>query len=337
MEVDRATASLLWVEVDLPELPQRVRLDEVALVMDVEAVVNGVVFELCDVPGDIDDGHVTTLAVGADIARAESAPGAPGPDARGWWPMPLDLLPVLRAAAGAAVASLADNHQWGLTGKGDGQYAHDTVADAAVLAVLTEAGLGVFSEEAGVHNPERELLVVVDPVDGSTNASRGLPWWATSLCALDGEGPLAAVVVNQATGQRFEALRGEGATCDGRPVRPSACAAIEDSIVAVSGYPGSDLGWSQFRSLGASALDICSVASGALDVFIDFAERSLAPWDYLGGLLVCREAGACVEDAEGRDLIITSGDERRTVVAAATRELLDSALAARRRGGTKGS
>ncbi len=249
---------------------------------------------------------------------------------------PSDVLQVLGAAASAVKKALEGLSDWGLAGTREGQYRSDLVADAAAIEVLSAAGLGVFSEESGLHNPQRPIRVVVDPVDGSTNASRGLPWWATSLCALDGEGPLAAVVVNQATGQRFEALRGEGATCDGRPVRPSTSATIAESIVAVSGYPGSDLGWSQFRSLGASALDICAVASGALDVFIDFADRSLAPWDYLGGLLVCREAGACVEDLEGRDLIVTSGDERRTVVAAATRELLDEAIAVRRRGGAQG-
>ncbi len=300
------------------------------LVMDVEAVVNGVVFELCDVPGDIDDGHVTTLAVGADIARAESAPGAPGPAARGWWPMPLDLLPVLRAAAGAAVASLADNHQWGLTGKGDGQYAHDTVADAAVLAVLTEAGLGVFSEESGVHNPERELLVVVDPVDGSTNASRGFPWWAVSLCALDAEGPLAALVAHPATGTVFEAVRGEGATRNGETVTPSSVKRVEEAVVAFNGWPPSHYGWAQYRSMGASALDLCALSCGMVDGFVDCSSAALAPWDYMGALLVCREAGAVLNEVEGRELVLREPGQRRALVGAGTRELAEALLALRR-------
>ena len=177
------------------------------------------------------------------------------------------------------------------------------------------------------------MRVILDPVDGSTNASRGLPWWATSLCAIDSTGPLAAVVVNQATGQRYEAVRGEGATCDGEAIHPSGCEAMADAIVAVSGYPDRHLGWSQFRSLGAAALDICSVASGRLDVFIDFAAQSLAPWDYLGGMLICQEAGAFVAEAEGKDLLVTSGDERRTFVATASLELLGEAVALRRRAG----
>ena len=59
------------------------------------------------------------------------------------------------------------------------------------------------------------MTVVLDPVDGSTNASRGIPYWSTSLCAVDGDGPLAALVVNQATGVTTTAIRGGGGR-DGR-------------------------------------------------------------------------------------------------------------------------
>ena len=57
VEVDRAVAGLLGMQVDLPQLAQRVGLDEMALVVDVEAVVDGVALQLGDESGDIDDGH----------------------------------------------------------------------------------------------------------------------------------------------------------------------------------------------------------------------------------------------------------------------------------------
>jgi hypothetical protein len=57
MEVEGSVAALFGMEVDLPNLAQRVRLDEVALVVHVEAVVDGVVLELGDVAGDVDGGH----------------------------------------------------------------------------------------------------------------------------------------------------------------------------------------------------------------------------------------------------------------------------------------
>ncbi len=208
-----------------------------------------------------------------------------------------------------------------------GQYHIDVVADAIAVEVLVDAGLGVLSEESGLHHSHREVVVVVDPVDGSTNASRGVPWYATSLCAVDGQGPRAALVVNQASGERFEAVRGGGARCDGRPVRPSGCRRVEDALIGLSGLPAQHWGWSQFRALGAAALDLSCVADGRLDGYVDASTDAHGPWDYLGGLLVCQEAGAPVVDARGRDLVVLDHGARRTPVAAATAELLDQLMA----------
>ena len=242
---------------------------------------------------------------------------------------PETALQVLHDAASAVAKALTGLEDWGHSGRRPDQYHSDVVADAAVLEVIDRAGFGAVSEESGLHHPDRPIRVIIDPVDGSTNASRGLPWWATSLCALDADGPMAAVVVNQATEERFTATRGGGATRDGRPIRPTDCTSMGSAIVAFSGYPDRYLGWSQYRSLGAAALDMCAVACGRLDAFIDCARHSLSPWDYMGALLVCREAGAPVAEAFGRELVVRDGGDRRTVVAAATRALLDEAVAAR--------
>lgn len=239
------------------------------------------------------------------------------------------VLEVLHEVASAVKASLEGLGDWGLAGTREGQYKSDLVADQAALEVIDAAGFGAVSEESGAHHPDRDVIVVLDPVDGSTNASRGLPWWATSACALDRHGPLAAVVVNQATGTRFAAIRGGGATRDGVPIAPSGATDIGASIVAFSGYPGTYLGWSQFRSLGAAALDLCAVACGSLDAFVDCGGTSLAPWDYLGGMLICQESGAAVGEAFGRDLVVREFGPRRTAVAAATPELLATVVAAR--------
>jgi fructose-1,6-bisphosphatase/inositol monophosphatase family enzyme len=240
------------------------------------------------------------------------------------------LLEVLHEAAAAVAGALVGLDDWGLAGSRPGQYRTDLAADRAALAVLDGAGLGVLSEESGSHHPERDLVVALDPVDGSTNASRRLPWFATSLCAVDRDGPRAAVVVNQSTGTRFEAVRGGGARRDGQPVRPSSASRMRQALVAVSGLPARHLGWKQFRALGAAALDLCAVASGALDAYIDCSRDAHGPWDYLGGLLVCTEAGAEIADAHGRQLVTLGYEERRTPVAAATAALHEEAMAARR-------
>lgn len=240
-----------------------------------------------------------------------------------------EIVEVLRAATGAVEDALGRQRNWGLTGSVWHQYHHDTVADEAAVKALTEAGLGVFSEESGLHNPERPVVVVLDPVDGSTNASRGLPWWAISMCAVDGEGPLAAVVSCPPTGERFEAVRGEGATRNGRPARPSGAEDIGESVITFNGYPQQNYGWAFFRTLGAAAMDLCAVACGAVDGFVDCSANALAPWDYMGGLLICREAGAVVSEVYGRDLVITGPGQRRALVAAATESLAAALLAHR--------
>jgi fructose-1,6-bisphosphatase/inositol monophosphatase family enzyme len=310
------------VEIDLPRLTQRVGLDEVALIVDVEAMVDGVILEFGHISGDVDHGHSASgyrrgwprraLDHPAMAPLAPAIVGLMGPDA---------LLNVLRVAADAVREALDELDDWGLAGTRPGQYRSDLAADATAVEILDQAGLGVLSEESGLHSPDRPILVALDPVDGSTNASRRLPWWATSLCALDAEGPLAAVVVNQATGTRFEAVRGGGAWCDGLPIRPSGATRLDQSLVGLSGLPSRFLGWKQFRALGAVALDLCAVASGSLDAYVDCSVDAHGSWDYLGGLLVCREAGAQVVDAGGRDLVVRDPISRRTPVAAATAEL----------------
>jgi len=241
------------------------------------------------------------------------------------------ILGLLDAAVRAVRLALDGLDDWGPVGGRPGQYRCDLVADAAAVEVLVGAGLGVLSEESGLSFHDREMLVVVDPVDGSTNAARGLPWFATSLCALDVKGPLAAVVVNQATGEHFSAERGRGARRNGVAMAPSGCVALGDAIVAVNSTPPEPLGWRQVRALGAAALDLCSVACGHLDAYIDCTVDTHGPWDYLGAMLVCQEAGASIVDLAGRDLVARRLDERRTPMAAATPELLAQALAARSR------
>jgi fructose-1,6-bisphosphatase/inositol monophosphatase family enzyme len=139
-----------------------------------------------------------------------------------------------------------------------------------------------------------------------------------------------ALVVDQASGTRFEAVRGGGASADGHPLRPSGATALGESILGLSGYPPRWFGWKQFRAFGAVALDLCAVAGGRLDGYVDCSPSAHGVWDYLGGLLICQEAGAVVVDAFDRDLVSLDWTARFTPVAAASRELLDACVAARR-------
>lgn len=243
---------------------------------------------------------------------------------------PLDVLHRAADAAVAAFASVPDavgEDGWQPVAPGAAQHRSDLTADAAVLAVLGAAGLGVLSEESGLRSVDGRLLVVVDPLDGSTNAAHRLPWYATSLCAVDDRGPLAAVVHDHGSGRRYEAVRGGGARCDGRPLGPrTTVPMLADAVVALSGLPPAHLGWAQFRALGAAALDLCAVADGRLDAFVDCSVDAHGVWDYLGALLVCSEAGVPVVDRLGRDLVVLDHTARRTPVAAGDTALLAELL-----------
>jgi fructose-1,6-bisphosphatase/inositol monophosphatase family enzyme len=240
------------------------------------------------------------------------------------------LLAVLHEAASAALVATEGSGDFALVDAARGQHVADVAADAAAVEVLVGSGLGVLSEESGRHHPDRAVTAVLDPLDGSSNASRGLPWFATSVCAVDAEGALAAVVVNQVSGARYEAVRGGGARCDGEPIAPSGSTVLAEAMVGLSGLPPAWLGWKQFRALGAVALDLCAVAEGRLDGYLDCSPSAHGPWDYLGGMLICQEAGAAVADAAGRDLVVLEHDARRTPVAGATPALLAAAVEARR-------
>lgn len=241
-----------------------------------------------------------------------------------------DLLSVLHEAADAVRRALDRLDDWGLAGTHAGQYRFDLAADDACLEVLDRAGLGWLSEESGVAHRDRDLIAVVDPVDGSTNASRGIPWFATSICVGDGSGARVALVVNQATDRRYSAVRGRGAFVNDRPLEPSRATELRHSIVGLSGYPPRYLGWKQFRALGAAALDLCAVAEGVLDGYIDCSPSAHGAWDYAGGMLICHEAGAPAVDAFDRDLMALDHLDRRTPIAAATPALLAELIEARR-------
>lgn len=236
-----------------------------------------------------------------------------------------DILRVLHEAADAVYLVLSTNTDWGPSGLRATQYSVDLRADAAALEVLHGAGCAVLSEESGRTGDwnDDSIIVVMDPLDGSTNASRRVPWYATALAAVDSDGHRASLVANQYSNEsRWTATRGGGAFHNGETLRPSACERLSDAVVGVSGVPKRHPGWAQFRALGAAALDICLVAQGTLDAWVDLSSHG--SWDYLASVHVCIEAGAQVGELNGRDLLVTHHGERRSPVIAATPALLDS-------------
>lgn len=233
------------------------------------------------------------------------------------------LLKVCRNAADAVATALAATESWGLVEGSRAQHHSDITADQAALAVFAEAGLPVLSEESGVTGEGGGLVVVLDPLDGSTNAAHGLPWYATSICLVDADGPRVGLVRNLVSGLEWTAVRGAGAFRGTQRIAPTGCNRLGDALIGMAGLPPRHLGWRQFRVYGAAALDLCAVAEGVLDAWVDCSHPGHGVWDYLAGWLICQEAGVALTEVEGRELVVLDHAARRRPVAAATVALAD--------------
>ena len=187
----------------------------------------------------------------------------------------------------------------------------DRAAEELIYSRLTRArpGDGFLGEEGGSAESTTGVTWVVDPIDGTVNFLYGIPQYAVSIAASrDGE-VVAGVVVNVATGEVFAATRGGGATVDGHPLRVRDVVPLEQRLVAtgfnyvagVRRLQAAAVGRMlatvrDIRRQGSAALDLCAVAAGRLDGFV---EEGLNPWDMAAGGLVATEAGARLETRPG--------------------------------------
>ena len=105
---------------------------------------------------------------------------------------------------------------------------------------------------------------------GSTNASRGIPWWACSVCAIDDEGPLAGIVENLANGTSYAAVRGKGATRNGEPIAPSTTTTFaDDGLVNAAGASARGIG-ARWRRMADGNIATYGLWMGAVTVVIAF-------------------------------------------------------------------
>ncbi|MEK6986007.1 MAG: inositol monophosphatase family protein [Candidatus Thermoplasmatota archaeon] len=212
-----------------------------------------------------------------------------------------------------SIEARPDNHE--TVGRGAGGNATsraDSVLEQAILEAAKPFGLTVLSEEAGLVRGDGPLLAVVDPLDGSRNAGRGIPFHCASVAVGPVQGRLAdleaGVVQNLVTGDLYEAVRGGGATLNGQPIKPRPFDAKELVLGTIADYADLEIEEAHrrpgrhIRDLGAAALEMCLVGTGALDAF-----HVRKPWlrviDIAAATLIVREAGGQVLDpASGRDL-----------------------------------
>ena len=185
-----------------------------------------------------------------------------------------------------------------------------SVASAQHCGCATANG-GSVEIERSENVYEREMggekgTIFLDPVDGTHNALAGIPFYALSIAYAEEGEVRQGFVRDLAHRETFTARQGKGAFLDGKPIRVSRTQLLEESAMSVYGRkfnprPVLFLGQKirRWRLLGASALELCYVAAGRLDGFIDL-RATLRVTDAAAGMLVCEEAGGKVSDLEGR-------------------------------------
>jgi myo-inositol-1(or 4)-monophosphatase len=228
---------------------------------------------------------------------------------------------------------------------GDMTLAIDGAAEDVVFAELDKLGVGLcaISEERGLVEIAGggPIRVVIDPIDGSLNAKRRLPFYSLSIAVADGQDMASVMfgyVANFPTGEEWWASRGEGAFLDGERLEPAEPGTPLEILGVESAHPrlvaaGADaIAQTQayrLRMIGSIALSLCFVASARFDGMLCL--RPARSVDAAAGQLIVREAGGAVAfpDAGGPGPLGAGLDleMRSRVVAGATEEILDGLLA----------
>jgi myo-inositol-1(or 4)-monophosphatase len=218
----------------------------------------------------------------------------------------------------------------GMGAGGDAIKPVDLAAETAILETLKEHGVSytLISEESGVKefgSEAESCFVTVDPIDGSTNFMHGLPFYACSI-AVSRKRTLNAVyaglVVDLAHNVTYTAFEGKGAYREGKKIETSKTIDLEEAIIGLdlNTYKAKEIvpkltaliaKTKNIRHFGANALELCYVANGLTDAFVDIRGK-LRTTDVAAGFLILKEAGGILTKPDNQGLNVEL-DPKQTV------------------------
>ncbi len=198
----------------------------------------------------------------------------------------------------------------------------DLAAENAIVETLKAHRISftLISEESGIkeygENPH-ECYITTDPIDGTTNFVRGIPFNATSIAVSDEpslETVYAALVADVAHSVTYTAEKGKGAFRDGQRIKPSELAVLEEAVIGldlntykvekvIPRLTGLIQRTKHLRHFGANALEICYVADGTTDAFVDIRGK-LRTTDVAAAWLILQEAGGKITTPEGENISV---------------------------------
>jgi len=232
---------------------------------------------------------------------------------------------------------------FGIGAGGDVKKRIDLAAEKALIDTLRyyDASCTLVSEESGtkqIGKKSPRCMLTTDPLDGTTNALRGLPFMATSL-ALSRKPRLkeveVALVSDLIHNVTYTAQRNCGAFRNEEAIKPSKMVSLEEAVIGVdfNTFKAREIvnqmirvfeRTKHLRHLGANALEICYVADGTTDAFIDLRGK-LRVTDVAAAQLILREAGGIMTTPDGKDLDAPlDATQRVSFVAAANKALYSS-------------
>ncbi len=197
----------------------------------------------------------------------------------------------------------------GVGAGGDAMKPMDLAAETAILDTLKshDVSFTLISEESGVKKfgeAAEECIVTLDPIDGSTNFMHGLPFYCCSIAVsrqpmlADAYAGMVADLVHDAT---YTAIKGKGAYRDDEKIKPSTTAVLHDAVIGLdlNTYKVKEVvpkltsliaETKHIRHFGANALELCFVADGSTDAFVDIRGK-LRTTDVAAAFLILKEAG----------------------------------------------
>ena len=210
---------------------------------------------------------------------------------------------------------------WETKGRSDFVSEVDKASERAIAEVISRRlpGATLLGEELSPGAVAGEgVVVIADPLDGTTNFLHGYPEYSVSIAvARDGD-LCAGVVLNVARSEEFSASRGGGAFMDGKRIHVSNLREPGRALIG-TGFPFKTIeklpeyldqfamvmrGTAGIRRAGSAALDLSNVACGRFDAFWELV---LAPWDVAAGILMVQEAGGIVTDLTGNPPVLNAG------------------------------
>ncbi len=247
----------------------------------------------------------------------------------------------VRSQVSRLVGTEEANESYGMGAGGDISRKIDIVAERAVMDTLKAHGLNctVIAEEAGrvdLTNGSSEGYVVLDAVDGTTNALRGIPFYCCSIAFAD-ENRLSSVkhgvVMDLFTGDVYSASKDNGAFFNGAKIHVKEKYEESRYVVGmnVSGVKPDKIELlkpimaksNHLRHMGANALELCVFARGLMDCFIDIRNK-IRVTDMAAAYLIVKEAGGILISEDGKELEMELDDNSRlSFIAAANRRVLD--------------